>query len=390
MINILVDSNILRQYPDFNNASLKTLHRLGNQGILKLHIPYIVKQEFLTKRKLEITFPFLETNKNLQTILRRDLTEEDKIIITKFSERLIEMKSKLEKELEIKFDRWVSAQKGEIQSIKTNHGQEVMDAYFKGEVPFKKIKNRNDIPDAFIWQNILDLSKDHSTLCIISNDTKIYDECIKKNLIPFKTLEEFIESALLAKEITPDILFEHFFEDIKQKLPENKDYLVDQLNRDLVSKLAWKEAKSSKIPDDNNEALISLVGEARDVFFKFEIAKYYGDGLILIPFYLDVDCLLSYHIFKVDYYTMDEKRALQISVSEYDNKHYFSAEEEYELTVYGFLSIDLSSETIEKVEEKMKNFKELLTNSSITIDSIEKIIIEDNDYFDEDENYFSF
>ena len=76
-----------------------------------------------------------------------------------------------------------------------------------------------------------------------------------------------------------------------------------------------------------------------------EEAEYYGSGIIAAPFSFQTDVFGSYYIFKSDFGALTEGRAASIGISEYGNKHYYEAEEEFSVTVNGriTLTMDLSS-----------------------------------------------
>ncbi len=378
MLNVIIDTSIFRQNPKLDNASFTTLYRLGKEKLVKLHVPYVVEYEFLTKKQIDAVAPFKEINKNIHELLKQNLNENDSTKIHKFQKELKKIEKKHLESLETNFDKWLKSQNAEIIEINPSHGKKVMDSYFKGSPPFKSIKNRNDIPDAYIWQNILDISELFSQLFIITQDGKLFDESQNKNkLIPFKSLQEFIESEYLKQAIS-DKLGEQYFDKIVEKLSSNKEYLVKQVNIDLVDKLFGEDVIHTKIPDDNNEGVIGAVYEAEDIDFSFDKSKYYGDGLILIPFSLEVLCTLWYHIFKTDYLTMSEERTQNISVSEYDNKHYYQAEEDYNIFIDGYISINVVFSSLDDVITEIESFNKILSQSEILIDEINEIKVFDD------------
>ena len=62
---------------------------------------------------------------------------------------------------------------GTIHPIDSVIGRAVMESYFTGGPPFKGIKNRNDIPDSFIWQAILDIKRSVGELTVLVADTRL-------------------------------------------------------------------------------------------------------------------------------------------------------------------------------------------------------------------------
>lgn len=48
MIHLVVDTNILRADISRKNAAFSALHRLASKDKLVLHVPYFVREEFLS------------------------------------------------------------------------------------------------------------------------------------------------------------------------------------------------------------------------------------------------------------------------------------------------------------------------------------------------------
>jgi hypothetical protein len=49
-----------------------------------------------------------------------------------------------------------------------------MEDYFGGAGPFTSTKNRNDIPDSFIWQAVCDLADNKERVHFIANDGELF------------------------------------------------------------------------------------------------------------------------------------------------------------------------------------------------------------------------
>ena len=107
---------------------------------------------------------------------------------------------------------------------------------------------------------------------------------------------------------------------LNEILSNESKLLHSKLEIEIIDPLCEITA-TGNIPDDNNEAVIVGVGEARDTVFKFDRIEYYGDGVIGIPFSCIVECEIMYHIFKQDWYVMSDEESEGISISDC-NRHF--------------------------------------------------------------------
>lgn len=96
-------------------------------------------------------------------------------------------------------------QSSSIQVIRLSLEQteEVFDSYFSGKAPFKNIKSREDIPDAFIFSTIKEASKnDDINVHVITSDIPFYNACVKlKNVSSHKSIPEFLRSDTIEERI---------------------------------------------------------------------------------------------------------------------------------------------------------------------------------------------
>jgi len=139
--------------------------------------------------------------------------------------------------------------------------------------------------------------------------------------------------------------------------------------------LVDKTIDSLEIPDDNNEATITGVGEPYDIELEAESTENNGrDSLFLIRFNLTVECELSYYIFKANYYTIDDEKVAKISISDW-NKHYFRAEEFYPLNVEGLISVKCDSKLLELSLISNEHLLAFLEKTDISINEITQVEI---------------
>ena len=179
--------------------------------------------------------------------------------------------------------------------------------------------------------------------------------------------------------ITSDLKTQHDFIHKLIKLIGSNSLLIESaIESDLSDKLSGETVTSDLIPDENNEGIIDEIEEIQEINLSLNNVKKY-DNYFVIPFSLKVDCELTYFIYKADYYTMEDEESY-ISILDYDwNEHYFWVGEYYLLIVEGLVSVYPTLENINYQNISDDEAYEILENSQISIDSLTKIEIFDND-----------
>ena len=169
---------------------------------------------------------------------------------------------------------------------------------------------------------------------------------------------------------------EEIFQNILDGLiTENTQIFELLIKAEIHTFLIDRTIDSLEIPDDNNEATITGVGEPYDIELETESTENNGrDSLFLIRFNLTVECELSYYIFKADYYTIDDEKIDKVSISDW-NEHYFRAEESYPLNVEGLISVKCDSRLLELSFISNEHLLAFLEKTDISINEITQIEI---------------
>jgi cyanophycinase len=153
-------------------------------------------------------------------------------------------------------------------------------------------------------------------------------------------------------------------------ISSNVSSIKSAIESELENSLLGKKVESHEIPDDNNEATVEAVEEIQAIDLNVSSIEYLNDEKLLIPFELQVECLLQYFVFKADYYSLDDDR--NISIDDW-NDHYFMAEESYPIEVEGIVAIIPDLENLEFSEFSANDAMDLLADADISIESITRI-----------------
>jgi hypothetical protein len=259
-----------------------------------------------------------------------------------------------------------------VHPIHASHGSRVIEAYFAGGPPFKEPKRRDDFPDAFLWQAVHDLAEAHRPLYVVSADKTLLNAARGiEGVVAHDSLEEFITS-----EPFQIVLRTHFastnLRALLTLLPEHLDRVSSVFSDELINSLVGETVRSADIPDDSSEAIISSVADPTDVTLDVSGAVDHGNGLFVVPFSLQTDCLVDYAIFKADFYALPEQKSNRISTSEL-NRHYYSAEEEYTVLVDGRLSVEVNAEALKASDVSEEDLLSILEDAKIAVDAIERL-----------------
>jgi hypothetical protein len=263
---------------------------------------------------------------------------------------------------------WATVVSAIRHPITESAAQAAMEAYFHGHPPLTNPKTRDDIPDAFIFQTIKDVSAIEPTLIVVAEDEKLANA--SRNLlgvVVHKSLAAMIESPPIQTELLELDVVDSMETTtaLLRQYAEKFDELTAYLKRQSGENLVWKTVHSRYIPEDNHEATITGCFDTKDVEFNFEDFYYFGAGKFGLPFSYRTTAFVTYYIFKSDYYCLDEDR--MPSVIDH-NDHYYQAQEDLDVRVSGVLRISFPLEkvkglTLDTVEDHI----------DFEIDSIDEI-----------------
>jgi hypothetical protein len=374
MIHLVIDTTVLRNDPARKKAAFRSLKRLAEAGEITLHVPHIVAEEFLSQQEEQYLSGLSEIKTSVVKFKKKHIPNELRRQLDNTEQQINRMKEELAVFARADFDLWITAISGEIHYISESHGKKVMDAYFSGSAPFHEKKRREDIPDAFIWQVILDLVDSLGKVYVVSGDGAI--KTAAKGLTGiscFSNLDEFIASDTCQTPLRNNQAKSNFQRTVSIA-SQILDRIKSTIESEVVDILDGKTVTSQQIPDDNNEATITSIGNPEDIDILLCEVEYYGDGLFVVPVAFYSECLVSYAIFKSDFYCLTEERSEQISISDL-NDHYYDAEEDYVLSIKGSVTIDFGSAEVESEDIGDKRLTELAEDVEISLESVEEIEI---------------
>ena len=370
MVDIVLDTSVYREDPWRKKVDFVTLSRLLKAEKVRLHVPYFVKYEVVTFLSQYYFLRHLDNIRKAIKDIKRNLRSEDVAFIVNFEQEYNAIRERLKNYAMIEFDNWLRDNKAIVHEISDSHGAKVTKDYFEGNLPFREAKKRDDFPDAFIWQVIVDLLTNVQSLHVVVKDNGLRRACdATQGITTYSSLQEFLSSDVCKPLLLGEVEEENV-QSLLRLLPERKDLIIQSILERLDDKLYGEEIESSLIPDDNGHATIVGIDNVESVDIEFEAAYYYGSGLIVIPFQVYLRAHLNYAIFIPDYYGLDEERIEHISITDL-NKHYYDAEEIYPVEIKGNITFAVNASELQEKDTPKEDLERMIDDAIIEIDSLD-------------------
>lgn len=299
MIQVILDTNILERSPHRNSAEFHALQNLCRDRKIQLHLPDIVQKEFLSHREEAIEEGLQSIIKGIKQLNRAKVTNQSQISeLASWESRLDAFKPQLIDDIYKEFAQWCEDLNIQLHKIAPHHGEAVVQAYFKGDAPFKGKRNKGiqtkkegrgrvAFADAFIWQTILDILDKYKRVHFISNNTKDFEKLCKetKGVILHPSLEAFL--------LTPTVQ-DLFLEQFTEQNFEAILTVMQQKEADILPVLIREASKAFDTFDyDLIKDLVDPAAEIsgwgrsaeRDwtVKIEYDQARHYGYGIISLP-----------------------------------------------------------------------------------------------------------
>lgn len=370
MIDIVLDTNVFSADPNRKSPQFKAIKRLAQNGLLKLHVPYVVEREFQTQQYKKHKESLDQTLSGLAFLSNRGLSTDTLEKISAFKKELNDATASILEDSEKEIISWLESINAERIPLCVEQANEALEAYFQGKPPLKEPKNRKDIPDSFVARAIEKIQPNCETLHLVTNDKRLrqmFDS--RPSIRTHETLSSFVSSDLIQDALLDLDLLENYEQLISaiESYEGETENIKSVIEESIGEKIVWGTIKGETIPDDNEEATINAYGEAENIELNFEQAAYFGNGQVGIPFSLEIEVQAHFYIFKSDYYAME----LNYSVTDH-NDHYYEAESDFTVIVEGMATL-----SIDKNEIDFAEMDKCIDIESIEISEIKSITMPD-------------
>jgi hypothetical protein len=347
LIHLILDTSVFRQDRSRQSTASKALTKLLQSHKVTLHVPEWVKREVLSQLE-EDAHAKLAALSNCAKALN-DLSYLGEILA--FSQDLLSRIAQLEDLVRgchgKTFKEWLLACNAVEHPTQPEHAARLTEAYFIGEAPFSKAKSRTDIPDAFIWQSILDILKMHESLHLVVADKRFrtYAESVN-GIFVYEGLAQFIqtEACQAALKVLDEKNVAENSLRVSTLLEEDTAEWVDLVRDRTELALKDRSFRDNDVPTSNHEALILSAGDS-EFQFRFDLAEYYGVGEIEIPFTVSAQCKIQYTLQVAIYEQLPTRRVEGMEILELNPLAYL-VEEHAILLIDAMLNVKLKEDKL--------------------------------------------
>lgn len=355
MIHIAFDTTAFHQDPLRKSPDWSLVGRLEQHGKLSLYIPEMVCREFTTSRQAQLRSTVSQIKKSLAELQRLlgSSIESDTL-----RAQIASFESRAEA-VESDFQAWLGSMNFKILPIENHHGIAAINAYFSGTTPFSEVKSRKDFPDAFVYQAVIGLAQKLSPepINFVTNDKHLGKSMGQIDSIAVSDrLAQVTERLQLSQVLdrTNGIKSFPIFANSEQ-FASTRELITEAIENQLAGEGVSGMAEES-------EATIEMYGPVEDLVLDLENLSDFGEGIIVIPFAANSDCVVGYFIQKSEYF----EREISGSFEDW-NDHVFRVEEEMQLAITGRISLEIKeSEFNEDMDPK--HWCSLLDGVDVSVD----------------------
>ena len=240
-MNIIIDSTELKKDRGLNKSDISLIKDMGAEKLLVLHIPYFVYKECSSSSIENIKTELNQIKSNLKSFNRKGMGESDFAEARKIEKDISKLYDNVENSNQELWDNFVLESNSILYEFDEKDSIEVFGAYFTGDKPFKSLKSREDIPDAFIYQTIKKISQT-SKVYLVSGDKNLREKCVDlKNVVIFPTFDELYKDSDFIKlqQKYDKLKFNQRVADAKLILLDSQDSFEDAVNGYLATKNYW-------------------------------------------------------------------------------------------------------------------------------------------------------
>lgn len=143
------------------------LEQLIRDGHVRVHLPWIVVEELVSGLSAEYR---RQINAALEALrgIRRDFLDVGSMNAMNTLRALSE---RIEANWRSDVSEWITRNNVSVHSVPAEAAEAAITRYFSGMAPFRAPKNRNDFPDALIWETVASLASRFGRIEFVSGDT---------------------------------------------------------------------------------------------------------------------------------------------------------------------------------------------------------------------------
>ncbi|MBB2148927.1 PIN domain-containing protein [Pedobacter gandavensis] len=194
LLHVVLDSNQFRKDITFSKTELVYIKKLGSENLVQLHIPWMIYKESTSNSIKLLNDDIKIIVEKLKGFKRKGMHELNSKEFVNIADQINEKLPDVTPSVERLWSEYIKESKAILYENNPKYFKPVFDNYFTGGKPFQTLKNRADIPDAFIYQNIMEISA-KNVVYFISEDIKFTKQFSDlSNVVVFKEISGLFES----------------------------------------------------------------------------------------------------------------------------------------------------------------------------------------------------
>ena len=318
---------------------MKLFAKLSSIGLLEWYIPWIVYKEVTSSGLFEGIDAIGKVSTSLTLLKKLGQTIAVERKITEIEKGLSEIKNNYSEYCTEYWNRFLQESNATMGDYDKDISLDVFESYFSGGLPYQQPKNRKDIPDSFIFEEIKKLSQKNQ-ITFISCDNNLFEKSKKiVGVKSFTCLKDFFDSEdgrTILQKYEQIEQYNHCIDFILQ----NSNSISSIAKEDVVGDLLVPLGDSfinAMIPSDDNEGRLISIPEITDITISTEEIKYV-DGTFFIPILAECFFEVEYLLYKSDYPLLED-RVINIIDNDW-NKYYYLVSEVFEASFMYNYSIE--------------------------------------------------
>lgn len=321
---LFLDTSVMPRVPRNPDIHFSKLSKINKLGLIKIYLSVVAFKEYESHLKDAWNEDIKNINIGIELIKKHNWLSVDFISLEKLTllETIKEKFNDPDQLFEELFQKELSSMNYEILKIQENHANNVFMDYFTGSEPFNDKKKREDLPDAFIYQCALELTKNLETpLHCIVNDKKLRTSLDKiEDIITYQSIDSFFDGEI-GKEIIELYKEVKFTSELKSRvdlLHERYDdsELIEFIKEDMIK----GEFSPNGLINIGVPAKIEEVYECNNFNAWWDYASEIGPGVIYLPFQAIFTVKISFETSQYEYLKNSGLDIADIFSAEYQAK----------------------------------------------------------------------
>jgi hypothetical protein len=336
-MKIVIDSTEYKTDKGLNKEDISIIKDLGDKGLIELHIPWFIYKECISTSIDVLNTEMLQIETSLKSFNRKGLDDFDYHGARSIAKEVEELRGEIKISVVNLWEKFVTKSKAYLYQFDEKESKNVFNSYFVGDKPFKSLKSRKDIPDAFIYNTILKISSS-GVVHLISNDKNLCEAFADiSNVVLHKTLKDLFQHKDFEEINTKYLKLKdkERIENAKELILENFD-VIDAAVRDYTKGIRHLDFEDKSLRSDNNEGTINAIDNPKTTIDK-ESIKLIGEEFF-VPVIVYATASIDYFVFKSDYWIYEDLPGIR----EDWNKHYYLVEDVVEICLKKTLIINMN------------------------------------------------